>query len=302
MIVTFARIIKYGLQSFLRNGLLSVSTVSVMILALLVFEGLILFNVLSKGAIQSIQNKVDVSVYFKSNVPEDSILHIKRTLEGLEEVRSIEYISSDQALQNFKLKHAKEDMLIQTLDELGENPLLPSLNVKAKDLSQYGTIASYLESTALKDLVHKVTYAQNQVVFERLTKVVDTFEKGGFALTVFLALLAVMVTFNTIRLAIFSNSEQISIMRLVGAPNSFIRGPYIVEGVVYGVLAALVSFSIMVPIVSFTSPYISNFVSDVDMALYFRNNFFQLLGYQVLFGILLSIISSSIAIRKYLKV
>ncbi|MCP6720018.1 MAG: ABC transporter permease [Patescibacteria group bacterium] len=302
MMVTLSRIIKYGWQGFLRNGWLSVSTIGIMVLALIVFEGLILFNVVTKGATQSIQEKVDISVYFKSNASEDSVLNIKRSLEGLSEVKSVEYVSRDEALVEFKIRHAEDETVIQTLEELDENPLLASLNIKAKSLDQYGTIAGYLETATLQDLIEKVTYAQNKIVIDRLTTLVSTFKRSVVGFTLFLAFLAILVTFNTIRLAIFSNSEQIEIMRLVGASNSFIRGPYVVEGIIYGVAAAAISFLIFVPVIGFTSPHIANFVLEVDLNSYFAGNWGKLLTYQLLFGVGLGIVSSAIATGRYLRV
>ncbi|MFH0806130.1 MAG: permease-like cell division protein FtsX [Candidatus Brennerbacteria bacterium] len=299
--VTLSRIIKYGWQAFLRNGWLSLSTISIMILAALVFEGLILFNVMGKTALTSIQNKIDISVYFKSNVDEDSILNMKKSLEGLEEVKGVEYISREQALEEFKLRHEGEETITQTLAELDENPLLASLNIKANDPSEYGAIASYLENENLGDTVEKVTYAQNQVVIDRLVGLIDTMKKGGITLTVFLAFLAITVTFNTIRLAIFSNREQIGIMRLVGGSNVFIRGPYVVEGIIYGIIAGIVGFLILVPVISFLSPYVGRFIPELIFSDYFQANFFSLLLYQLLFCIVLGIVSSIIATRKYLQ-
>jgi len=302
MFVTLSRILKYGWRGFLRNGSLSVSTVGIMILALIVFEGLILFNVVSNAAISSIQEKIDISVYFKSNVPEDRILDIKRSLEGLSEVKFVEYVSREEALAAFKERHAGDQTVIATLEELEENPLLASLNIKARDLNQYGTIASYLEAPTLTDLIEKVTYAQNKVVIDRLTALVATLERGVIFLTVFLAVLAVLVTFNTIRLAIFSGREQIEIMRLVGASNSFIRGPYLVEGIIYGVLAAFVSFAVLIPVVDFVSPRLASFILEVNLADYLNGNWLRLLAYQILFGIGLGIVSSAFAIRRYLRI
>jgi len=299
--VTLSRIIKYGVQAFLRNGWLSVSTISIMILAALVFEGLIIFNVVGKSAIQSIQDKIDISVYFKSNVAEDSILSIKRSLENLSEVKQVDYISREQALDNFKSRHENEDAITQALNELDSNPLLASLNIKAKDPHEYGTIADYLQNQNLKDQIEKVTYAQNQVVIERLIALIDTLKNTGITLTVFLSFLAIMVTFNTIRLAIFSNSDQIGIMRLVGASNKFIQGPYVVEGVLYGVISAIISFVILIPIVGFLSPYINNFIPEMNLSSYFNNSVWQLLLYQLAFCVGVGILSSSIAIRRYLR-
>lgn len=302
MLVAFTRILKYGWRNFLRNGWLSVSTIGIMILALAVFEGLILFNVIGNGAVQAIQEKVDISVYFKSNVSEDSILNVKRSIENLEEVKYVEYVSRDIALKKFKETHADDEVITKTLDELGGNPLLASLNIKAKDLKEYEVIAAYIENADLKSVVEKVTYNQNQVVINRLTKFIDTARRIGFGLTIFLAFLATMVTFNTIRLAIFSNSEEIAIMRLVGATNSFIRRPYMVEGVLYGSIAAIVSFLLLIPLVSFVSPKIAEFVPEVNLANYFKIEYMSLLMYQFLFGIGLGIVSSVIAIRRYLHV
>ncbi|MDI6821218.1 MAG: permease-like cell division protein FtsX [Patescibacteria group bacterium] len=302
MIVTLSRIIKYGWRGFLRNGLLSVSTISIMVLAAAVFEGVILFNVIGKGAVQSIQEKIDISVYFKSNIHEDSILNFKKTLEKFDEVMNIEYISRDQALEEFKKRHAGEAVITQTLDELDVNPLLASLNIKAKEPSQYKAIAGYLENADLQNSAEKITYAQNQVVINRLIAFISILKSGGLVLTLFLSFLAVMVIFTTIRLAIYSNSDQIGIMRLVGASNSFIRGPYIVEGIIYGVIGGILSFLILVPLINFISPYINNFIPEVDLKMYFQTNLFTILFYQLIFSIGLGIVSSIIAVRRYLHV
>ncbi len=300
--VTLFRVIKYGVQSFLRNGWLSISTVGIMILALLVFEGLILFNVVSQGAVKAIQDKVDITVYFQSNVPEDTILNLKKSLEGLDEVQYVQYVSQDQALANFKAAHANDSTITQTLAELNTNPLLASLNIKAKDIHHYDAIAAYLDKPDFAGIIQKVTYAQNQVVIARLSAFVDNMSRGGFILTIFLAFLAASVTFNTIRLGIFSNREQIGVMRLVGASNNFIRGPYVVEGILYGIIAAVVSFLIFIPIIAAISPPIANFVPEVNLQNYFNNNFLMLLLYQIIFGVVLGIVSSIIATRRYLNV
>ncbi len=302
MMVKISRIIRYGLRSFIRNGWLSLSTVGIMILALVVFEGLIVFNVMAKGAIGALQDKIDVSVYFKSNVAEDSILNIKRSLEGLMEVREVHYVSREVALEEFKKAHAEDEVITQTLEQLDENPLLASINIKANDPRHYDTIAEYLDKPVFKNLIEKVTYAQNHIVIDRLISLVDTVKNGGALLTVFLSFLAVMITFNTIRLAIFSNSEQINVMRLVGASNNFIRGPYVVEGLIYGVIAAIVSFLIFIPVINFVSPYVANFIPEVNLKTYFNENFISLFFYQLLFGVGLGILSGVVAIRRYLRV
>lgn len=302
MFTALARIIKYGLLGFWRNGWLSMATVSIMLLALIVFEGLIIFSVFTKTVLEVLQDKIDISVYFKINTPEDEILKIKKALESLVEIKRIEYISRDQALEIFKTRHADESVVSKSLEELEENPLLASLNIKANNPKQYASIASRLESSDFKESFENVTYTQNALVIERLSKIVDTAEKGGLILIVFLALISVLVTFNTIRLAIYSSREEIGIMRLVGASNAFIRGPYAVEGIIYGFLGGILSVIAAAPIVYFGAPYIKILVPEMNLWEYFTSHIFRLIGYQLLFGMGLGIISSSIAIRKYLKI
>lgn len=300
--VKLLRIAKYGVNSFLRNGWLSASTIGIMVLALIVFEGLIIFNVISGGAITAIQEKIDISVYFKTNVAEDAILNIERSLEGLDEVKSVEYTSRDKALEIFREEHKNDPVITETLNQLDENPLLASLNIKAKDPRHYGEIAAYLEKPAFQDQIEKITYSQNHLVIDRLIAFVDTIRSGGAILTSFLSFLAIMITFNTIRLAIFSASDELAVMRLVGASNNFIRGPYIVTGILYGVIGALVSFLLFIPILNFIAPYVTKFIPEIALGSYFADNFLKLFFYQLLFGIGLGILSSVIAIRRYLHI
>lgn len=302
MFVTLTRILKYGIQGFIRNGWLSTSTIVIMVLAMIMFEGLLLFNVVTERAITALQEKIDISVYFKSNVSEDSILDLKRAVENLAEVKKVEYISKEQALEEFKTDETQDATIRQALEELGANPLLPSLNIKANDPNEYKTIADYLNKPSLGELIEKISYTQNQVIIERLTRMVNTGKTAGIVVTNFLALVAIIVTFNTIRLAIYSNSEQISIMRLVGASNAFIRGPFIVEGILYGILSGIAGFLLWIPVIQFASPYVMNFIPEMKLVEYFNENFLNLLLYNTLFGIGLGIVSSAIAIRKYLRI
>ena len=282
--------------------MLSVATIIVMILALMVFEGLIISNVLTKTAVSSLEDKIDISVYFKTNAAEDEILRLKRSLEGVAEVKSVDYISREKALEIFQTKYQSDPTITQALQELGENPLQASLNIKAHDPNDYATIAASLTDDSFKNLIEKVTYTQSRLAIERLSKIVDTAEKVGLALTIFLALTAALVTFNTIRLAIYSNREEIGIMRLVGASNVFINGPYIMEAIIFGVLSAILSLIITAPFINLIAPYLQTFIPEMDLKTYFLSNLFNLFFYQLLFGIALGIVSGSIAIRRYLKI
>ncbi len=302
MATTFFRILKFGLQNFSRNGLLSATTTVIMVLAILVFNGLTIFGVISNSAVASLQDKIDISVYFKSAAPEDDIVKLEHALQSLSEVRAVEYISSEKALAIFKQNHDSDDTISQALAELQTNPLLASLNIKAKDPNMYPTIAGYLETDQLKPIIEKVTYGENKEAIDRLARIIDTVRVAGVGITIFLALVAVLVTFNTIRLAIYSNREELGVMRLVGASNKFINGPYVVAGVIYGLLAALAGIIVSTPLIVFISPYVHAFIPDLSLSAYLGSHVPQFVFYQLFFGVALGATSAAVAVRRYLKI
>ena len=302
MLTALSRIIKYGILGFWRNGWLSTATIAIMILALVVFEGLIIFNVLTGTALQSFQDKIDISVYFKIDSAEDEILKIKKSLEALGEVKRVEYISRDKALEIFRARHQGEETINQALETLETNPLSTSLRIQAYNSKDYAVIDAYLKNESFKPLIDKISYSKNSTVIERLNKIIETVKQSGMFLTALFSFVAVLITFNTIRLAIYSNREEIGIMRLVGASNIFIRGPYAVEGVIYGVIAGVLSFVLFAPVIYYINPYVKIFIPEMEIWSYIASNSVKLIGYQIFFGVILGLISSSIAIRKYLRI
>jgi cell division transport system permease protein len=301
MFTILFRILKFGARGFRRNGWLSTATVAIMTLALLVFGGLILFGVITRHAVVSIQDKIDISVYFKNSTSEDQILSIKQSLEDLSEVKDVNYISSNKALERFKAAHEKDQIISQAINELNANPFQASLSIKAQRPEQYATIARYLSAPNLSAFIDNVSYAKNQVVIDRLARIIDNVNRIGFTLTLLLSLIAGLVVFNTVRLAIYSNREEIGIMRVVGASNALVRGPYMVEGMVAGAIAAAASVLIMIPAVYFASPYLAVFIPGLELSRYFMGNIGALLGYQALFGVGIGALSSFIAVRRYLR-
>lgn len=301
MATSLLRILKYGFQSFWRNGWLSTATVLVMLLALMTFQALLLFGAATDSAVGVLRDKIDIAVYFKRTAIEDDMLALKKAVEQLPTIKSVEYISSADALTEFKEKHKNEPTINQALAEMAQNPLLASLNVKAKDPNDYPAIAQYLESRGSTNLIEKVTYSQNKGAIDKLNKFVNTLDKVGLALTIFIAFAACLVTFNTIRLALYSNREEIGIMRLVGASNTFIKGPYIVNGVLYGFFGTLVTLLLTAPFMRIVSPVAEKLI-EMDLQAYFYSHLAESFGYLLLFGAGLGVLSSWVAIRRYLKV
>lgn len=258
-------------------------------------------NVVANAVLDNLENKIDISVYFKLQTSEEEILKVKTQLEQLAEVENIDYTSQNEALVSFKEKHKDNPVLLQSLDELENNPLEASLNIKAKQTSQYASINQFLESVHYKDIIDKVNYLQNKGVIEKLGKIIIDVKTVGLVISLALAIIVFLVTFNAIRLAIYSSREEINIMRLVGASNWFIRGPFIVEGLLYGVIATVITTILLYPTFYFTSPKISGFLPVGDIFSYFKANILALFFLLLAIGVVLGAFSSFIAVRKYLK-
>jgi len=301
MFTSFKRIFKWGMTNFWRNGWLSTATVSIMSLTLLVITVLLMVSVVANAVLDNLENKIDISVYFKLETPEEQILDVKSQLETLQEVEAITYVSQNDALVSFKEKHKDNPVLLQSLEELEMNPLEASLNIKARETTQYATITQFLESVHFKDIIDKVNYMQNKDIIERLGKIITDVKTGGLIVTLLLTIIVFLVTFNSIRLAIYSSREEINIMRLVGASNWFIRGPFLIEGALYGIIATLVTLVVLYPTFYFLSPKISGFLPIGDVFHYFVSNMLSFTLLLLVIGVVLGGFSSFIAVRKYLK-
>jgi len=302
MLTTLSRVIKYGLVGFWRNGWLSTATIAIVFLVLVGFGGLLMFNSLANIVLADIQDKIDISIYFKVDAPEDRILEVQRALESLPEVKEVEYVSRDVALETFREQHKDDPTVSQALEALDENPLAAAINIKARELKDYEAIAGYLDKESYKDITDKISYAQNIGVIDRLKSIKSTVEQGGLLLIIFISLVAALIIFNTIRLAIYSNREELAVMRLVGASNFFIRGPYMIEGIIYGVVGSVMSVAMVTIGVFYAAPYVKIFVPDINGWAYYLSNFFMFMSAQIFFGVGLGVISSYIAVRKYLKI
>jgi cell division transport system permease protein len=302
MFTLLKRIFKSGWQSFFRDGGLAAATVFILVLAISLATSLFIFRGMSQFLISSLEEKADISVYFKEEASETDILEVREELAKVPEVKEIKYVSKEEALADFLQKHQDNPVLIASLEEVGKNPFLASLNIMASEPGQYQTIANSFEELALESLVEKVDYYQRKPVIEKIFSLTSAISQTFLFLSVILALVAVLVTFNTIRLAIYNSREEIKIQRLVGASNWFIRGPFLVQGAVAGIFAALIGLLIFSLICWGISPKIETFFSGLNIFQFFLTNFWQITLIQFSTGILLGVISSAIATRKYLKV
>ena len=302
MITAIKRIFKLGWSSFTRDGGIATATIFILVINIFLVSLLFLFQNISQFLISSLQEKVDISVYFKEIIPEEDILNVEKELSQIPEVKNVKYVSKEEALEIFVERHKDDPVLMSSLEEVGGNPFLASLNIKAWEASQYQKVADFLEGPRFENLIEKVDYYQRKPVIERIFSLTSAANKAGISLSIALVVVAILVTFNTIRLAILNQKEEIQIQRLVGASNFFIRGPFLIQGTISGILAFLICLLLFTLICWVFSPKIEIFFPGLNIFSFFTKNFWTLFLIQIFTGILLGIISSTIAIRKYLKV
>jgi cell division transport system permease protein len=308
----FKRIFRSGFVSFFRNGFVSLAAILVMSITLFAVGSLLFSGALLEDSLDELRERVDINVYFVTDATEEDVLAVKAALEGLPEVASVEYTSREQALADFEERYAEDQLTLQALEELGENPLGASLSIKARETQQYEGIANFLESDNVisiteTPIIDNVNYFRNRVAIDKLTEIIVTSEQSNFMKTILLVLVSVLITFNTIRLAIYNSREEIRVMKLVGASNTYVQGPFVVTGAMYGIVASAVALAIFYPVTQWFGPifYPFNFFSNIDnidLLAYYSSNFVDIFLITISVGIGLGVVSSFLAVKKYINV
>lgn len=306
MITSIKRIVRSGFVGFWRNAFVSLSAIFVITITLTVVGSMILLGQLLDVTLSQIQEKVDINVYMVTDASEDQIFELKASLEALPDVEEVVYTSREASLEQFRERHSDDELTIQALEELGENPLGAALSIRAKETSQYESIAEFLEeerSTESPDapLIDRVNFNQNKAAIDKLTAVSESMKRASAITMSILILSSILIAFNTIRLTIYTSREEIGVMRLVGASNMFIRGPFILQGVMYGLIAGILTLLILYPAVLWIGPKTEAFFL-FNIFDYFVSHFGYLFLVLVGSGIILGMVSSALAITRYLRV
>lgn len=298
------RVSRAGFVGFLRNGFVSLATVLIMSITLFVIGSIMTMGAALDATLVQLQDKVDINVYFLTDAPESEILALRDSVSELPEVATVTYVTRDEALQRFRERHKDDQLTLQALDELDENPLGASLAIRAKETSQYEGIANFLENeTAVgagTQIIEKINYFQNKAAIDKLTDIINASERFGLIVTIFLIAASLLIVFNTIRLAIYTTKDEISVMQLVGASDWYVQGPFVIEGALYGFVAGILSLLAMYPVAAWLGPASQAFLGSFNVLSYYGNNigwlFFVLVGT----GVVLGALSSFIAVRRYL--
>ncbi len=302
MFISLKRIIKIGWKEFSRNMGLSLATLFIMTTVIFLVTVFFFLGIISREIISEIESKVDVSVYFKEEALEEEINTAQFEISRILEVKEIKYIAKDQVLANFIEVHKDDAILIESLTELGYNPFLDTLNIKTWEPSQYEQLSTLLEGDIFKEIIDKVDYHQRKEVIEKVFGVTAGVNKIIIFFSILFGIVAVLISFNTVRIAIYNSKEEISVMKLVGASNGFVRGPFIIQGIIIGFISALITFLISFGLTYGLNSQTESILTGINIFNIFLDNFLLLLIIQLVTGVGLGALSSYLAIRKYLKV
>lgn len=302
MFILLKRIFHTGLQNFKRHGNLSIATCLILVITICLISFVFLSHKILNFAVAEIKARADVSVYFRIDCDEQEIFALKEKLDEFEEVNEVEYISKEEALEKFIERHKHEQDIMESLQELGTNPFLASLNIRAAKASSYEQVTSFLEGEEFSDSIEKIDFSKRKPIIENIFKTTNFIDSAGIVVSLTLILIAILITYNTIRLTIYTRKQEIGIARLVGASNWLVRGPFLVQGAVCGFLAFALSLLIVGISFYFLNAKITTFFTGFQIFDFFRNNLAMIILIQFFTGLFLGIAPSFIAIRKYLEI
>jgi cell division transport system permease protein len=305
MWTAFKRTMRSGFVGFWRNAFVSLAAIFVMMVTLFVVGAILFLGQLLDASLAQIKDKVDINVYFTTDAATEDMMALKTSLEALPEVEEVAYISREEALESFRNRHEDDALTLQALDELGENPLGAALRIRTKETSQYESVAAFLDEQELqgpsdRGFIDRVNYAQNKEAIDRLTAIIGAVERASYITTIILIAASILITFNTVRLAIYTAREEINVMRLVGAGNMFIRGPFILQGLMYGAVAGVITLLLFYPLTLWLGDATAAFF-ELNVFEYYVRNFGHVFLVIIGSGMLLGTVSSGLAIARYLR-
>jgi cell division transport system permease protein len=302
-LLSFMRIIKFSLQDIARNIWLSIITVIIIVLALFSVNLLLAVKVLSSATISAVKDKIDVSLYFKSDAPESRILATKSQISNFDTVKQVDYISKQSAIESFREKHQNNPEVLQALLELGNNPLSPSLIIKPKDTNNYDQLITSLNKIN-DDTIESRNFDDHKAMLDKINNITQKANQAGLFISSLFVLITLLVVYNAVRVAIYTHRREIGIMKLVGASTWFIRAPYLVSAIIYALFGVLAVIIVLYPFFGLIQPYLSVFFSGFDFNLlaFYNSNFLLIFGLEFLAASLVNILASLVAVGKYSKV
>lgn len=303
---TLNRIIHTGMVNFLRNASLAVAAMAVMVVTLTIILFSLVTNETFKHTIDQITGKIDISVYLKDDVSEGEARQLVGRLQHLDNVKSAQYLSKDDVLKRYTQQNAGNSDLLSAINSTS-NPLPATILVKPKDLDRIGDIKNFLSKPDIASMQSDApSYSgDRKEAIDKITHATNVLQQIGIAAVITFTIISALIIFNTIQMAIFNRRDEIQIMRLLGASTGYIRGPFVVESIIYGIVSATISvFIINSAFIAASSALQASSLGLLDIgyaSAFFSSHFLWFLTLQLAIGIIIGAASSAIATRRYLK-
>jgi cell division transport system permease protein len=309
MLTSFIRVLKFAFQGFWRNIWLSVINITILVLTLFAINFLIGFNLLADNAIGLVNEKIDVNLYFVENISDEKVEEIKQKIFDSDYIEEVELVSAEDALNTFLERHQSDDHIVEAINELKEDDgqvFNSSLKIKAKDMDMYGEVLKELKESQYSALfeIDESEFKDYTNMTEKISNISERVKLFGYIVSIIFILIALMMVYNTIKIATYTHREEIGIMRLVGATNKFIKSPFIFEIILYNLIAVIIVAILFYSFLSVMNPLLVKLFEGYPLNLmdYFNHNFVWIFGGQFIIMSLFSIVSSSVAIKKFLKI
>ncbi|MCU0679810.1 MAG: permease-like cell division protein FtsX [Planctomycetes bacterium] len=303
MLLSLIRIIKFSLQDVVRNVWLSVITVTILCLALFSINTLIVAKIISQGAVDVVKDKVDISLYLKTDATEDQIMALRSDLTNMDQIKNVMYVSKKKALDFFRLKNKNNPEILQSLHELGTNPLSPSLVITPKKTEYIPDLIQKLKSLE-NDIIESRDFTDNTTILNKINLITRRINQIGMLIIAVFIAISLLVVYNSVRMAVYTHRKEIAIMRLVGASNYFTFMPFVFSSLIYTLASILIIISLFYPFLSLIQPYLETFFMgyNINILSYYLDNFVKMFGLQFAIVAFINIIASLLAVKKYSEV
>ncbi|MFA7244014.1 MAG: permease-like cell division protein FtsX [Patescibacteria group bacterium] len=299
--LTIYRIFKTSLISLWRNRWLSLASTLIMVITLITISIFASLSVITNKMAENLKDRIDMVAYIQDSATEDQVTALQKVIRARPEVTSVDYVSKEEALRIWQERN-KDNENIKNIVNQADNPLPRSLEIKTEDPQDLDKIDSFLSSQEYTPLIKELSYRKNKDLIDKLIRITTFVNIAGWSLSLVFALISVLVIYNTIRLTIFARSEEIEIMKLVGATDWYIRGPFIVDGIAYGIAATIIASLLLYLAFQITIPVARNYLGGFDMGQgYLGVSFGLVIFLQFAVGVILGAVCSIVAVKKYLK-
>ncbi len=300
MLTSIKRSFILGWKNFKRSGGLSVVAIMVLMVTTFLATSLLLAQEVMEETIEEVERRADITIYFTSITPGDRIMEVAENIDDNFTLLGIDYTSQHEALEDFRQRHGDNPVLMDALDEVG-NIFNPRLDVRATEVETYRRVSDYVRGN-YSEIVEEISfysYGRKEAI-ESIFSITSRIRRALIVAGTILAVISVLIVFGTIRLSIYSFSEEIKIMKLVGASNAFMQGSFIVQGFILGLVASLISLLVLFGLAGLM--YQGYNVFGINLENHLFENLSLILILQFSTGIGLSVISSALAVKRYLDV